>query len=142
DSLPDTMLAIKKTAPAPGLTWSPDTPTPQIGPRDVLIAVTHAGICGTDRHIYEWDAWSASRIPIGITTGHEFVGKVVARGDAVNRCKVGERVSAEGHIGCGHCEPCRTGKGHICEKDRKSTRLNSSHRTISYAVFCLKKKKN
>src|SRR4051812_20149853 len=60
--------------------------------------------------------WSSNRIPIGITTGHEFVGKVVKVGDAVLRTKVGERVSAEGHIGCGVCEPCRTGQMHICEK--------------------------
>src|SRR5262245_38035568 len=106
-SAPKTMLAIKKTRPEPGLTWSPETPVPEIGPRDVLIAVTHAGICGTDRHIYEWDPWSAGRIPLGITTGHEFVGKVVATGQAVIRTKIGQRVSGEGHIGCGVCEPCR-----------------------------------
>src|SRR5438552_10679335 len=110
------MLAIKKTQSAPGLVWSPDTPLPPMGARDVLIAVTHAGICGTDRHIYEWDPWSASRIPLGITTGHELAGKVVALGDAVIRTKVGQRVSGEGHIGCGVCEPCRTGNAHICEK--------------------------
>ena len=111
-----TMLAIKKLANAPGLSWCPETPRPQIGPREVLIAVTHAGICGTDRHIYEWDAWSRSRVTVGITTGHEFVGRVVAVGDAVRRATVGQRVSAEGHIGCGTCQPCRTGNGHICEK--------------------------
>lgn len=110
------MLAIKKTEAGPGLTWSPGTPVPSIGPRDVLVAVTHAGVCGTDRHIYEWDAWSASRVPVGVTVGHEFVGRVVAVGDAVVRTAVGERVSAEGHIGCGICEPCRTGNAHICEK--------------------------
>lgn len=111
-----TMLAIKKVDDAPGLTWSPETPVPAVGPRDVLIAITHAGICGTDRHIYEWDAWSRSRVKLGITTGHEFVGRVVAIGGAVTRAEVGARVSAEGHIGCGVCEPCRTGNGHICEK--------------------------
>jgi len=111
-----TMLAIKKLSSAPGLDWCPDTPIPSVGPRDVLVAVTHAGICGTDRHIYEWDAWSKSRVEIGITTGHEFVGRVIKIGDAVTRVKVGERVSAEGHIGCDVCEPCRTGNGHICEK--------------------------
>jgi threonine 3-dehydrogenase len=114
--LPRTMLAIKKLSAAPGLTWSPETPVPSVGPRDVLVAVTHAGICGTDRHIYEWDAWSAKRIPVGITTGHEFVGRVAAVGDAVTRTRVGERVSAEGHIGCGNCHNCRTGQAHICEK--------------------------
>jgi threonine 3-dehydrogenase len=110
------MLAIKKTTAAPGLTWSPDTPNPSLGPRDVLVAVTHAGVCGTDRHIYEWDAWSQGRIPIGITTGHEFVGRVAAVGDDVMRVEVGARVSAEGHIGCGVCQPCRTGNAHICDK--------------------------
>jgi threonine 3-dehydrogenase len=113
---PETMVALRKAHAAPGLWWSPQTPVPPIGPRDVLVAVTHAGICGTDRHIYEWDAWSQSRVRVGITTGHEFVGRVAAVGAAVTRTRVGERVSAEGHIGCGQCEPCRTGQGHICEK--------------------------
>jgi len=110
------MVALKKARPAPGLSWSPETPVPVMKPRDVMIGVTHAGICGTDRHIYEWDAWSQARIPVGVTTGHEFVGNVVQVGPAVSRVAVGTRVSAEGHIGCGFCEPCRTGNGHICEK--------------------------
>jgi threonine 3-dehydrogenase len=112
----NTMLAVRKLEDAPGLTWCPETPLPQVGPRDVLIAVTHAAICGTDRHIYEWDAWSQSRVRRGITVGHEFVGRVVGVGTAVERCEFAQRVSAEGHIGCGVCEPCRTGNGHICER--------------------------
>jgi threonine 3-dehydrogenase len=115
-AFPRTMPAIRKLRNEPGLWLVDDAPLPQIGPRDVLVAVTHAGICGTDRHIYEWDAWSRSRVQVGITTGHEFVGKVAAVGSAVNRVTVGQRVSAEGHIGCGVCQPCRTGNGHICEK--------------------------
>lgn len=110
------MLAIRKTHNQPGLWIDRDAPVPEIGPRDALVAVTHAGICGTDRHIYEWDAWSRSRVKVGIITGHEFVGRVAKVGSAVTRTKVGERVSAEGHIGCGLCQPCRTGNGHICEK--------------------------
>jgi len=110
------MPALKKLQDAPGLTYCPEVEIPQIGPRDVLVAVTHAGICGTDRHIFEWDAWSRSRVKLGITTGHEFVGRIVQLGPAVSRAKIGDRVSAEGHIGCGWCEPCRTGNGHICEK--------------------------
>lgn len=113
---PKTMPAVRKRDDAPGLWWCPDTPVPELGPRDVLIAVTHAGICGTDRHIYEWDAWSRSRVPVGVTVGHEFVGRVADVGQAVTHVQPGDRVSGEGHIGCGHCEPCRTGNGHICEK--------------------------
>ena len=114
-TLPADMMAIKKTEAAPGLTWAPNTEVPEIGPREVLVRVTHAGICGTDRHIYEWDAWSASRVKIGITTGHEFVGVIEKVGDAVHRASVGDRISAEGHIGCGICQACRTGNAHICE---------------------------
>lgn len=111
-----TMRAVKKERDAPGLTYCPAVPVPTIGARDVLVQVTHAGICGTDRHIYEWDEWSRSRIQPPLITGHEFVGRIVAVGDAVVRASVGQRVSAEGHIGCGVCQPCRTGNGHICEK--------------------------
>ena len=108
------MPAIRKLHDAPGLDWCPEIAIPEIGPREVLVAVTHAGICGTDRHIYEWDPWSRSRVKVGITTGHEFVGKVIQIGTAVTRAKIGDRVSAEGHVGCGTCEQCRTGNGHIC----------------------------
>ena len=112
--IPKSMSAIKKLEDAPGLNFCEDVAVPTLGPRDVLVRVTHAGICGTDRHIYEWDRWSQNRIKIGITTGHEFVGRVVAVGNAVQRTQIGERVSAEGHVGCGRCEQCRTGNGHIC----------------------------
>ena len=114
--IPKTMPSLRKLHDAPGLNWCSGVPVPDVGPRDVLINVTHAGICGTDRHIYDWDPWSQSRVQLGITTGHEFVGRVAKIGSAVTRTSVGERVSAEGHIGCGSCEPCRTGNGHICEK--------------------------
>lgn len=117
-NLPATMVAIRKLRGQPGLDYCTDTPVPKIGPRDVLLQVTHAGICGTDRHIYEWDRWSQNRITLGITTGHEFVGQVVQVGSAVVRTAVGRRVSVEGHIGCQVCEPCRTGNGHICDKVR------------------------
>src|SRR5262245_50335562 len=108
------MLAVRKLKNEPGLWLQKDTPVPQTGPREVLIEVTHAGICGTDRHIYEWDAWASSRVPPGVTCGHEFVGKVAAVGSAVRHRKVGDRVSAEGHIGCGECPACRQGEAHIC----------------------------
>ncbi|MFN0012037.1 MAG: zinc-binding dehydrogenase [Phycisphaerales bacterium] len=88
-------------------------PIPEPGPRDVLIKVKKVGICGTDRHIWEWDAWAASRIPVGIITGHEFVGEIVKVGSAVTRYQPGPRVSAEGHISPGIGYNARTGNAHI-----------------------------
>ncbi len=114
-TLPATMPALRKLRNAPGLDFCSEIEVPRIGPRQVLVRVTHAGVCGTDRHIYEWDKWSQSRVRIGITTGHEFCGIVTEVGSAVTRVQPGQRVSAEGHIGCGICEQCRTGNGHICE---------------------------
>jgi threonine 3-dehydrogenase len=113
-SIPAKMSCIKKLRAAPGLDWVESVPVPAIGPTDCLIQVTHAGICGTDRHIFEWDAWAASRVPPGVTCGHEFVGRIVAVGSACRHRKVGDRVSAEGHISCGACPACRQGDAHIC----------------------------
>lgn len=93
-----------------------EVPVPEIGPRDVLIRVEKAGICGTDLHIYEWDAWAAGRVALGRVIGHEFMGTVVVTGAAVRSVRPGRRVSGEGHIGCGHCYCCRTGQGHICDR--------------------------
>ncbi len=109
-----TMQTIRKLKSEPGLWFCDQVEIPPIGNRDVLVAVTHAGICGTDRHIYEWDRWSQSRIKVGITTGHEFVGNIVKLGSDVDRFPIGQRVSAEGHIFCGKCKQCRSGNGHIC----------------------------
>ncbi len=108
-----TMRALFKHHAGPELRLNPAKPVPEPGPRDVLIRVTKAGICGTDRHIWEWDAWAASRIPVGITTGHEFVGVIEKVGSAVTRYQPGLRVSAEGHISPGIGYNARTGNGHI-----------------------------
>jgi threonine 3-dehydrogenase len=88
---------------------------PQPGPTDVLIKVRKAGICGTDGHIFGWDAWAQRRIHPPLTVGHEFMGTVAAAGEAVRGIVPGDRVSAEGHISCGACLLCRTGEAHICE---------------------------
>jgi threonine 3-dehydrogenase len=82
----------------------------------VLIRVRKAAICGTDVHIYNWDAWAAGRVHPGTVIGHEFMGEVVEVGSAVTSVAVGDRVSGEGHIGCGACYACRTGQGHICDR--------------------------
>ncbi|USN98112.1 MAG: L-threonine 3-dehydrogenase [Phycisphaeraceae bacterium] len=111
--LPATMRALVKHHAGEGLAYDDARPRPTVGPRDVLIRVKKAGICGTDRHIWQWDEWSASRIPVGIITGHEFAGEVAAVGEAVTKYKVGQRVSAEGHITAGVDYNSRTGNAHI-----------------------------
>lgn len=108
------MRCLKKESAKEGLQLS-KAPIPKPEAGEVLIRVTHAGICGTDVHIYNWDRWSQRRIKPPLITGHEFVGKVEALGEGVEGLKVGQRVSAEGHITCGHCQYCRTGQGHICQ---------------------------
>ena len=91
-----------------------DVPEPEIGPNDVLIKVQKTAICGTDVHIYNWDEWSQANVPVGLTTGHEFMGKIVAVGSHVQGFAVGDRVSGEGHITCSHCRNCRAGRRHLC----------------------------
>ena len=109
------MKAIIKPDPAPGLVVT-DVDEPEIRSDEVLIGVRRAGICGTDLHIYQWDEWSQSRIKPPLVLGHEFMGEVVETGSLVTNVKVGDRVSAEGHLVCGHCELCRTGNAHVCRE--------------------------
>jgi threonine 3-dehydrogenase len=111
------MQAIVKERPAPGLTVTtvPD-PVPSSG--EVLIAVRHAGVCGTDLHIADWDAWASGRMHPPVVIGHEFAGEIVRVGPGVTELSVGQLVTAEGHIVCGHCLQCRTGNGHICRNTR------------------------
>ena len=112
--IPKTMRALRKLSRGHGLSLV-ELPVPKVGPKDVLIRMRAAGICGTDYHIYSWDPWSQNRIKPPLTTGHEFVGTVVAVGPSIQHVALGQRVSGEGHIVCGHCYFCRTGQGHICE---------------------------
>lgn len=110
------MRAITKAEPQAGLTVT-DVPEPGCGPLDVLIRVHHAGVCGTDVHIAEWDEWARSRIRPPLVLGHEFAGEIVAVGDDVgDELRIGQLVTAEGHIVCGHCRQCRTGNAHICQR--------------------------
>jgi threonine 3-dehydrogenase len=94
--------------------WMEDVPVPEIGPNDVLIRIKKTAICGTDIHIYAWDAWAQKTIPVPMVVGHEFVGEVAALGSAVTGLAIGDRVSGEGHLTCGHCRNCRAGKRHLC----------------------------
>ena len=107
------MKALVKSKDAPGL-WIEDVPMPQIGINDVLIRVQTTGICGTDLHIYEWDAWARSKIAIGLVIGHEFVGEIVEVGSNVADFHPGDIVSGEGHVVCGRCRNCMAGRRHLC----------------------------
>ena len=107
------MRALVKARAAEGL-WLEDVPEPEIGINDVLIRVHKTGICGTDLHIYGWDAWAQETIPVPMVVGHEFVGKVVAIGANVSDFQVGDLVSGEGHVVCGRCRNCMAGRRHLC----------------------------
>lgn len=107
------MRALVKSRPEPGL-WLEDVPTPDPGPQDVLIEVHKTSICGTDLHIYKWDDWAQKTINVPMTIGHEFMGEIVDLGAGVEGLRLGQRVSGEGHITCGHCRNCRAGRRHFC----------------------------
>ena len=113
-ALPRTMHALVKAEAAPGMEMR-EVPVPTLGPDDVLIAVETASVCGTDLHIYHWDRWAQNRIKPPYIPGHEFSGTVVLIGERVENVSVGDFVSAEMHVACGHCVQCRTGQAHVCQ---------------------------
>jgi threonine 3-dehydrogenase len=116
------MKALVKQKAEPGL-WLEQVEEPVPGPNDVLIRVDKAAICGTDLHIYNWDKWAQSAIPVPMVVGHEYVGVVEQVGSAIKTVAPGQRVSGEGHIMCGVCRNCRAGRGHLC-KDTRSVGVN------------------
>jgi threonine 3-dehydrogenase len=107
------MKAVVKSKADPGL-WLEEVPVPEVGDDDVLIRVLKTSICGTDVHIYNWDAWSQKTIPVPMTIGHEFVGIVDLVGNRVKGFAKGDLVTGEGHITCGHCRNCLAGRRHLC----------------------------
>jgi threonine 3-dehydrogenase len=107
------MKALVKSRAEPGL-WLEDIPEPTIGINDVLIRVRRAGICGTDLHIYNWDAWAQKTIPVPMAIGHEFMGEIVQVGSNVNDFHPGDIVTGEGHVTCGRCRNCLAGRRHLC----------------------------
>jgi threonine 3-dehydrogenase len=117
-TLPEKMTGLVKSRAEAGLDLRRDLNVPGIGPHDVLIRVTKAGICGTDRGIYEWGPWARSRVKVGIVIGHEIVGAIAAVGASVSQTQIalGQRVSVESHLNCGQCQACRTGNAHVCER--------------------------
>lgn len=107
------MKALAKLKTQEGI-WLTDVPVPEVGHNDLLIRIKRTAICGTDVHIYNWDEWSQENVPVGLVIGHEYAGEVVEVGQEVSGFKVGDRVSGEGHITCGHCRNCRAGRRHLC----------------------------
>ena len=107
------MRTLAKNKREPGI-WMAEAPKPPVGPNDVLIRIRKTAICGTDMHIYNWDDWAQKTIPVPMHVGHEYVGTVEAMGEEVRGLRIGQRVSGEGHIVCGHCRNCRAGRRHLC----------------------------
>ena len=107
------MKALVKHSPKEGI-WMEDVPDPKCGPGEVRIRITHTAICGTDKHIFEWDEWAQNNLKLPLIVGHEFCGIIDEVGPHVTHYKVGDRVSGEGHITCGNCRNCRAGKKHLC----------------------------
>jgi len=120
--MPATMRAIAKLRPGPGLDLT-EVPVPVPGINDVLIKIRKTSICGTDVHIYNWDAWAAKTIPVPMVIGHEFVGEIAAVGSNVRTFAVGDLVDGEGHIVCGVCRNCLAGRRHLCN-DSKGVGVN------------------
>ncbi len=109
------MKGLVKPSAAPGLEMA-DVPEPEPGPNDVVIDISFTSICGTDLHIYDWDEWASATVPVGMVVGHEFSGVVSAIGSTVTDVDVGQRVTGEGHLTCGHCRNCRAGRRHLCPR--------------------------
>ncbi len=107
------MKALVKKEPKPGL-WLEEVDLPRYGQDDVLIRIHKTSVCGTDLHIWNWDAWAQKTIPVPMTIGHEFVGEIAEKGSNVRDHQIGEIVVGEGHIVCGKCRNCLAGRRHLC----------------------------
>ena len=127
------MKALVKRRAEPGL-WLEDVPAPIMGINDVLIRVLRTGICGTDLHIYDWDAWAQKTVPVPLIIGHEFAGEIVAVGANVSDFFAGEIVSGEGHVVCGRCRNCLAGRRHLC-KDTQGVGVNRAGAFAEFIVL-------
>ncbi|PMJ15331.1 L-threonine 3-dehydrogenase, partial [Vibrio splendidus] len=122
--------ALSKLKPEEGI-WMTEVEKPEMGHNDLLIRIKKTAICGTDVHIYNWDEWSQNTIPVPMVVGHEYVGEVVGIGQEVRGFEIGDRVSGEGHITCGHCRNCRGGRTHLC----RNTTGVGVNRTGAFSEF-------
>lgn len=127
------MKALAKLKAEEGI-WMTDVPEPDVGHNDLLIKIRKTAICGTDVHIYNWDEWSQKTVPLGLVTGHEYVGEVVGMGQEVSGFSIGDRVSGEGHITCGYCRNCRAGRRHLC-RNTQGVGVNRAGAFAEYLVI-------
>lgn len=127
------MKALVKLKAEPGI-WLRDEPKPFMGENDVLIKIKKTAICGTDIHIYNWDNWAQQTLKLPLITGHEFAGEVVNVGNSVSNINIGQRVSGEGHLVCGHCRNCRAGRRHLC-RNTKGIGVNAPGAFAEYLVI-------
>ena len=127
------MKALAKTHPTEGI-WLQDAELPAMGHNDLLIRIHKTAICGTDVHIYNWDSWAENTIPVPMTVGHEYVGVVADIGCEVEGFNIGDRVSGEGHITCGHCRNCRAGRRHLC-RNTQGVGVNRAGAFAEYLVI-------
>ena len=127
------MKALLKKSPEHGV-WMEDVPMPHIGVNDVLIKIIKTAICGTDIHIYNWDAWARKTIKPPIIIGHEFVGTVEEIGSNVHDFEPGDLVSGEGHVVCGRCRNCLAGRRHLC-RDPKGIGVNRDGAFAEYLAI-------
>lgn len=127
------MKSLAKLYPQKGI-WLTDMDAPEMGHNDLLIKIKKTAICGTDMHIYHWDDWAQKTIPVPMAVGHEYVGTVVDMGQEVRGFKMGDRVSGEGHITCGHCRNCRAGRRHLC-RNTEGVGVNRAGAFAEYLVI-------
>ena len=128
-----TMWALVKDQPAKGLSMK-RVEIPAVGDNDVMIKIHKTAICGTDVHIWDWNEWAQNTFRVGTTAGHEYVGEIVEMGAAVKGHHLGELVSGEGHIVCGMCRNCRSGRGHLC-KNTSGVGVNRNGAFAEYLVI-------
>jgi len=127
------MKALAKLKAEPGI-WLTDVIEPEVGHNDVLIKIRKTAICGTDVHIYNWEHWAQKNVPLGLVTGHEYVGEVVGIGQEVSGFELGDRVSGEGHITCAYCRNCRAGRRHLC-RNTQGVGVNRAGAFAEYLVI-------
>lgn len=104
---------LQQVMMAPGVIEFRETPRPIAAEGQVLVRIMRIGICGSDIHVYH-GKHPFTRYPV--TQGHEVSGRIEAVGSGVEGLSVGQKVTIEPQVCCGHCYPCTHGKYNLCEE--------------------------